>query len=293
MAKQILKQIGRKEEGVLSLPTSVNVPDENIQHYGLLLYGIPGVGKTTLASQFPKAIFFNTEPGSKGLAVFEFNAENGGVKDWKTLLAGINLLEKNPKQFSTIIIDTGDRAYDMCLDYVCSEKGIEYPGKDAAGKDDYGKSWRAVKMEFLEVIHRIKRIGMGLVITSHVTELTLTTRSGFEYHKIAPSMSKQARDTIVAVMDFVFCAENVQTIQGKRQRVLICHGDEHVLAKSRQIPGGGEFPQFLPLSKTEGYKLIESTFKGNDHGINPQSIMVSQNTTKAAADMLKGTKTNG
>jgi hypothetical protein len=279
-----------QQQVTLSLPDKPKEPDADLNHYTLLIYGREKIGKTTVLSTFPDSIFFSTEPGLKGLRVFEFNAENGGVKNWLIFRQGVELLEKNPGKFKTVIIDTVDRAYDMCLDWVCEERGIEYPGRDDEGKEDFGKSWRAVKMEFLELIHRILQSGRGVCFTSHAREQEFKTRSGDRYTRIFPSMSNQARAVIEAIVDLFFYAEYVRGNDGTTKRVLICQGDETIWAGARPTVTK-EFPQFLPLQKDNGYSVIRDAFLGKNQGISATQFLPARATSNTAKEFIVKART--
>lgn len=273
----------------LALPTAKKVPNFNLNEYTLLVYGREKIGKSTLFASFPDSIFFATEPGTKGLEIFELNAEHGGCKDWKIFRQGIKLLESTDK-FANVIIDTVDRAYDMCMDYVCAKLGIDYPGVDATGKNDYGKSWRAVRDEFTDGIHRILQTGRGLCFTSHSKEETVRTRSGMEYTRIYPTISNQGRKVVEALVDMFFYCEYIRDSRGETRRVLITQGDETIWAGSRTTMAE-DFPQFLPLLKKGGYEIISKAFRGEDVGLDPQEIMPSKSTPDTTKDFLRKQRT--
>lgn len=274
----------------LALPDVPKEPDRDLSHYTLLLYGREKIGKTTMLASFPDALFFSTEPGTKGLRIFEFNHEDGGTRNWDIFRKGVDLLEKTPGKFKTVVIDTVDRAYDMCLDWVCENRGVEYPGHDADGKEDFGKSWRAVKMEFLEQLHRISQSGRGICFTSHAKESEIKTRSGDRYTRIFPTMSGQARAVVEAVVDLFFYAEYVRGEDGSTQRVLICRGDETIWAGARECVGT-TFPAFLPMQAKNGYAVIRDAFLGKYKGLDPSTLMVARTTTQTAKEFIVKAKT--
>lgn len=255
--------------------------DKDIRNYTILIYGREKIGKSTAFSGFPGAIFFATEPGTKGLDIFEFNSEDGGVKDWDIFREGVRLLEGKQHGFHNVIIDTVDRAYDMCLDWVCENRGIEYPGEDSAGSQDFGKSWRAVKNEFTEQIHKLRQAGMGIGFVSHAREFEFRSRSGEKYTRIFPSMSNQARTVVEALVDFFFYAEYSNV-----GRILICDGDETVWAGARSA-GGRDFPKFLPLERERTYATIKLAFEGQYKGIPIDNLKASRATSKTAEGFIK------
>jgi len=266
---------------VFALPTAPKAVDRNPLHYKWFFYGREKVGKTTLAASFPKALFLCTEPGVKGLEVYAFNDENGGVVDWNTFIAAVDLLEKNPGQFETIIIDTIDRAFDMCLDYVCASLNIEYPGNASDGKEDFGKSWRAVSEELSKQIYRLSRAGYGLVFISHAQERDYKLRGEKEsYMRVFPRLGATARKVIEALVDYFFFADYVKDPDGITRRILVCQGDDTIWAGSRKGVAAS-FPRFLPLVEEGGYEIIKEAFLGNYAGLDPKTLASSRASSKA------------
>lgn len=289
-----LKAIAKPDSGLshIVLPENMKQPDPNFLHYLTLFYGVPKVGKTTAAASFPGAIFFCTEPGARGLEIFEFNHENGGVTDWDILRHGVDLLVKNKGKFQTVIIDTVDVAYNHCLDWVCATKGIEYPGRDAEGDEDFGKSWRAVRQEFTEQIYRLVTAGYGLVQISHAKSEPEKSYSGKKFSKILPSMGKQAREITLALVDFIFYAEFMTTADDKNARVLICEGDEMITAGAR-TGLTDSFPKYLPLTKENSFDIIQQAFRGEYRGLDPASLKANLSTSKTASTLIDKDKAKG
>ena len=276
----------------IDLPTERKVPEGNMIKYAALIYGREKIGKTTVLASFPGAIFLSTEPGTKGLSIFEYNSQDGGVKSWDILRAGVDALVADKAQrFQTVVIDTADRAYDMCLDWVCENRGVEYPGKDSDGKEDFGKSWRAVKQEFIDQINRLIHAGYGVWFTSHARETEIKLKNGNKYDKIYPSMSNQARAAIEALVDFWFYAEYVTGPDNKTHRILICEGDETLWAGGRPTPFIQQWPRFLPMTNDgTAFSIIESAFKGEYAGLDPLTLLPSNATKAVASKLLVGAR---
>lgn len=234
---------------------------------------------------WPDALFFLTEPGAKGLRISKFNG-NKGVDSWPVFLKGIELLEKEPDRFKTVIIDTADRLYDMCQDYVCEQRGVNHPSEINDGKGDYGGTWAYIRKEFSNAIQRLIRTGRGVNFTSHVKERTFRPRDGVEYDRIYPSMGTAARETIEALVDYYFFAE----YYGNGKRMLICRGTEQVWAGSRPSPHVPEFPQFLPLDE-RGFEVIKEAFEGKYEGLDPLKITVSNVNKESVVKLLAKSKT--
>lgn len=287
-----LSKLTKKEElNAMSLPTERKTPEYDILKYTGMCYGREKIGKTTLLASFPKAIFLSTEAGAKGLNIFEFNSEGGGITNWATMIRAVDLLvaDGGGNQFQTVIIDTADRAYEMALLHVCERLNIPYPGINAEGKIDYGASWKDVRVAFAGEIYRLTQAGFGVWFTSHVREDEIKTKSGDNYSRVRPSMSGQGRSVVEALVDFFFYAEYMKDNKGQVQRVLICQGDETIWAGGRRTPAGS-FPRYLPMLEEDGFSVIQAAFEGRYPGLDPLSLQASLTTKNTIKKGLNKTK---
>jgi len=266
-----------------ALPTEMSEPEVDISRYVILIYGRSGIGKTTLCASFPKAIFFSTEPGTKGLRRYEYNAENGGVQDWETLRQGISALEvDNGQHFKTVVIDTISVAYDLCAQWVCEKFGVEHM-TDVG----YGKAWAALKTEFTDQLFRIVRAGYGLVMTCHSQFSKISKHDGDEYDIIQPTLKNAALEVIKSVTDCMFYCEFVKRAgDTDAKRILITQGDDLVMAKAR----GDDWPRFLPMLEHNGYEVIRDAFAGEYAGLSADEIRMSKETHKSARASINASK---
>ena len=95
----------------------------------VLLYGKPKVGKSTLASQIPNAIFAATE---KGYNYLQVNAVD--IHKWEDILelGAAFTTQKHP--YKTVIIDTCDIAYKHCEKYIMDKHQVNHPSDLGFGK---------------------------------------------------------------------------------------------------------------------------------------------------------------
>jgi hypothetical protein len=233
-------------------------------------------------ASWPGVLFLSTEPGTKGLQIHEVP-----IGDWATLLGAVDALEKDKSsKFKTIVIDTVDLAYDMCLEHVCTNLMIPYPGEDSSGKEDWGKSWKAVKDEFTDAVSRILRSNRGLWFVSHAKERQIKTRGGEKYDRIGPSMGSQASRVIEALVDIFIYADYMRDTDGNVVRVLVCEGDETVWAGHRKT--AGKFPPLLPLEEKGGYETFVEAFNGEHEGIDPRTLASHRTTSPLLGKLVRG-----
>ena len=128
----------------------------------VLVYGPEGVGKTTLAAQFPSPLFIDTEGGSFGSEVRRLPRPDS----WQMLLDEVTWVRDFPEECGgTLVVDTLDWAEKLCVAKVCDEndwKSIESPG--------YGRGYTYVKEEFgrlLNLLSEVVERGLNVCVTAH------------------------------------------------------------------------------------------------------------------------------
>jgi len=260
----------------LALPDAKCTPDSNIGSYTWLIYGQKKIGKTTLASLFPDALFFMFEPGGKALNIFRLDINN-----WEVALEYLSLLEKDKKNFKTIVIDTGFEAYQACMNYVCRKENIDYPRED-----NFGKDWSKIKAEFRSFQNRIMNMGLGFIVLCHERTKEVSTFTGQKYDQICPLLSNPADDYYRAVIDNV-----VWLHYRNKQRFLQIRGTEYAMAgvalqaNDFFVTPKGEQIYAIPLSNDpkEGYQSIlnafnnkqQQTFKSETEEISKKGVVAS------------------
>ena len=202
----------------VTLPTKKSKARTSLSDYVILLYGEPGIGKTTLCAQFEDMLMLMCEPGAKGLEVYEREIET-----WEELVAYRDLLKKD-ETFKSVAVDTADVAYSLCLDYVCAERGIDYPPEN-----DFGKTWKAIEAEFTQWVRSFMRMNKGVIFTSHASLKTVQRRDGSSFDKLRPTLSGQAMRVLEGLADFIFYYG--YTAEGGHE--LTIRGDSFIDAKTR------------------------------------------------------------
>ncbi len=221
-------------------------PESVQKRLKLLVFGPPGVGKTTAAIQFPNAYLIDMEKGAQNYAdtikksgsmVYE-TANPDDIKSEVTAL----LTEKHP--FKTVIIDPVTALYGGLQDkwnrifekYATSQKQSEL--------QDFGfRYWARVKSDYKAIMRMLTALDTNLIVTSHQKDIY---GSGMQRVGVGPDSMKGDE----YVFDYVFQLDN---IGGKRMARTV---------KERAEIGKAKFPETFEWSyqnfcKFYGQEAIE------------------------------------
>ena len=147
----------------------------------IVIYGGHGIGKSTLASQFPRPIFISTEDGLDSLDVTSF-PKAAHIKD---VVESIKTLIKEDHDFQTVVIDSVDWLVEPLI---VSNVEATHEAKDLA----YGKGQMMVAEEFREILQgldvlRLKR-GMNVVLIAHATVVRFEDPRTEPYDRYQPKL---------------------------------------------------------------------------------------------------------
>ena len=187
----------------IALPTAKSKPSLDLSSKTTLVYGPPKIGKSTFASRFPNALFFECEPGLGELEVFKVPTYS-----WADFLAACKLVAAGDHPFKTIVVDTVDNAFKFCSEHICAQQKIDYEGDL-----EHGKGWAFVKNEWHRVLTRLASLPYGLVLISHAVDKQIKTRTE-EYTKTQPSLPDRARNVVLGLVDIILFCDTI-TRKGK------------------------------------------------------------------------------
>ena len=233
----------------VSLPANRHKPPENINAFSFLIYGVRGIGKSTLANMFGKAFFMMFER-DKTLQAYQ-----KPIRYWTEVIEYIRLLLSSEHDFDVVVWDNLAHAYEMALSYAGQKGGFDHPG----GRDDFGAAWNKVRTMFVTPVSRLLNSDLGMIGISHEKVETIRGLTGHNEHmRIRPDCSGQAYSYFGAEVENIFY---YHYWKGSKRWLQIV-GDEMVEAKVKFddhfFTENGERIHRIPMGNTveEGYKNL-------------------------------------
>ena len=198
----------------------------DMRGYSVFMYGGWKTGKTTTAVKFPKHFLLAFEKGYSAIP----GAMAQPINSWSEFKQVLRQLkdDKAKEMFETIIIDTGDIAYDYCTKYICANNNA-----DTVSDIPFGKGYGLIEKEFDECLRKIVQMGYGLVIISHETDKTFTDEGGNQFNKIVPTLDKRANNVIARMCDLIGYTRSVTDEAGNEKVLMFLRGTSRYEAGSR------------------------------------------------------------
>jgi hypothetical protein len=242
------------------------------QKQSILLYGVPGCGKTSLAANFP-GVLFVTHPLEDGINTLKLSKQVSPdipvitLDKWEDVESLVEELIENDVPYKHVAFDSLGRFEKLLHEYVCRE----HFQNDWEKFQQWGKGPdKAVAYfcTFLNKVAQLKVKGIGPIFLGHTQIKPHNDPQRGSYDTISIDVSKQIFGEIrkwVDIIGFIEFVISVQEEKGKPNKALggkirQMHLDNAAVfeAKNRH---GIKKPVNLGNSAKEGFKNFMDAFK--------------------------------
>jgi len=239
------------ETSDFELPKDQTMEGAVMQEMIWIVYGPPGIGKSSFVAQCENVLFLSTDPGLRFIKAFKQT-----INDWLHFKKIVKYLILNkPKRYTAIAIDTIDPLYLMCRKYILDKRGIEHQSDEP-----YGKAYDLVTTEFNLEINKLTKLPYGLFFLDH-SKSTEEKGRAIRTSKIIPAMHSQAYKVLFPMADIMaylgFGDEAADS--GELERRMQFQPTSTVEAKDRTKGG---LPESLVIPEEGGFQLVERFLLG-------------------------------
>lgn len=186
----------------------------------IVIYGVPGVGKTTLAAKLPNALFFDYENGSHGIDIAKVEPTDL-PNTFAALNGAFNEFRRDSQGFRNLVIDTADRLEER-LDKAYAA-ALKSPVESVFSVNDYGRTVAAFTTAFgtmLDIASRLVESGVNVVFLAHEQIRKREVLEGTQtYDHSELKLSKGSSKLLVEWADvIIFCAYKTFLVEGDKSK---------------------------------------------------------------------------
>jgi len=261
----------------------------------VVIYAPEGLGKTTLASQFPSPLFFDFEGGTHHIDVIR--VEPKSLEETETTLVEISKSDPKKVGFLTVVIDTIDWLENLVIDAVCREGK-----KDSIEDFGYGKGFTKVEermLKFLGILDAVKNAGFHVVLLAHseIKKFELPDAAGafdryqLKLEKRNEPLIKEWADALLFGNWKTQVAEKEggkDRLVGGKTRILYCNRTAAYDAKNRYGLKDEEAWDIATISK--GFATISAPWDKPAASTAPNGAKGNPSTGASAPSETKGTE---
>jgi len=265
----------------------------------ILIYGPPGIGKTTLGAEFPDPVFLQIEEGTPSdLELMSF----GRLRSYDDLIEAIGVLYNQEHKYKTVVLDSLDKLEPLIWAKLCEVnnwESIESPG--------YGRGYVAADAFWRDMLEGLNALrqdrNMGVILISHSSIETVNDPMTASYSRYDIRLHKRAIGIVQDEVDCVlFINQDVSLLQndpkaksGPGTRLRAAGGGNRFIhatprpayvAKNRYA-----MPDKVQFVKGKGYEALKSFFPAMSGGGNGKALAANKgkkpSTAKPQAEQVE------
>lgn len=253
----------------------------------MLVYGQPGVGKTTLGCSAPDAVLFDYDGGVQRI--------NGAhrvptvqVKSWEDTNTALQEITREMPEVKTIVIDTVGKMLDYMSDYIIRNNSRMKKSDGTLSLQGYGLR----KQMFIDFIKQTSILGKNIIFVAHEKE----EKRGDDTVK-RPDIGGSSANDLVKELDLV----GYMQMLGKERTIAFNPTEWYYAKNTCNLPAVAKLPlvvdesglaindnnfirRVLSTYKSSQYKTMEATKK---YDTLIESISTDVSMCKTAEDLNK------
>lgn len=198
----------------------------------LMLYGLSGVGKSSLAAKLNNPLFLDFEGGLNYLGVDRTPQYLDLDAFYKDLVELYRKAEAGKREYDTIVIDSVDWLVRKVVEKAAGIDKHNLTETLNRSNGGYGNGKQVLENQIrtmlLPLLVSLNKQGYGICLVAHADRKDLMDADGVDTERIAPKIDVNTMNTFVEWCDNVFYLKNING-----ERYLVLEGDSNVLAKNR------------------------------------------------------------
>lgn len=245
-----------------------NELDFSNKKYSILIAGVPGIGKTTLALSSPKPLLIDLDNGVDRVKS-KHRTDTLIASSYEELLN--DLTTSDLTQYETLVIDTGGKLLEMIKPYIINKEPKNAKTDGSLSLQGYG----SLKKEFASFNAKLKSLNKNIIYVFHASEVSLEN----DLTGLRIRMEGKSRDEVWDDIDVGGFIE----IKGKK-RTISFNNCERFYAKGTQgVNGVYEIPDLETNANVFITNLIAT--------MHEEEQKEQQESMKYNSIMIKGLRT--
>lgn len=182
----------------------------------LLIYGTPGIGKTTLASEFPSPIFLQVEDGTPGDAEL---SSFGVLETYGEVMDALYALAEGEHEYRTAVLDSATALQRLVFQETCDRGDEKGNRKENIEDFGYGKGYvysQRIWQEVLDAFAALRKKGIAVITICHSKVERFDDPETVSYDRYEIDLHDKSRGMIERDADAILLLKSPVTIKAEK-----------------------------------------------------------------------------